>query len=36
MNEPKYIAVQAAIETAVVELITQGEEKGYWKYYLGE
>ena len=36
MNEPKYIAVQAAIETAVVELITQGQEKGYWKYYLGE
>ena len=36
MNEPKYIAVQAAIETAVVELITQGEEKGYWKYYVGE
>ena len=36
MNEPKYIAVQAAIETAVVELITQGEEKGYWRYYLGE
>ena len=36
MNEPKYIAVQAAIETAVVELITQGQEKGYWRYYLGE
>lgn len=36
MNEPKYIAVQAAIETAVVELITQGQEKGYWKYYVGE
>jgi curli production assembly/transport component CsgG len=36
MNEPKYIAVQAAIETAVVELISQGQEKGYWKYYMGE
>jgi curli production assembly/transport component CsgG len=36
MNEPKYIAVQAAIETAIVELVTQGIEKGYWKYYMGE
>jgi len=36
MNEPKYIAVQAAIETGVVELINQGIEKGYWKYYMGE
>ena len=36
MNEPKYIAVQAATETAVVELIRQGIEKGYWKYYMGE
>ena len=36
MNEPKYIAVQAAIETGVVALIKQGIEKGYWKYYMGE
>ncbi len=36
MNEPKYIAVQAATETAVVEMIKQGIEKGYWKYYTGE
>ena len=36
MNEPKYIAVQAAVETAVVELIKQGIEKEYWKYYMGE
>jgi len=36
MNEPKYIAVQAATEAAVVELIKQGIEQGYWKYYMGE
>ena len=36
MNEPKYIAVQAATESAVVELIKQGIEQGYWKYYMGE
>jgi len=36
MNEAKYIAIQAAIETAVVELVTQGKDKGYWKYYMGE
>ena len=36
MNEPKYIAVQAAIETAVAELVIRGQEQGYWKYYLGE
>ena len=36
MNEPKYIAVQAAVETGVVALIKQGIEKGYWKYYMGE
>ena len=33
MNESKSIAIQAAMETAVVELIEQGIEKGYWKYW---
>jgi curli production assembly/transport component CsgG len=33
MNESKSIALQAAMETAVVELIEQGIEKGYWKYW---
>lgn len=36
MNEPKFIALQAAIETSVVELVRSGQEKGYWKYYMGE
>ena len=36
MNEPKFMALQAAIETSVVELVRSGQEKGYWKYYLGE
>ena len=36
MNEPKFIALQAAIETSVVELVRSGREKGYWKYYMGE
>ena len=36
MNEPKFIALQAAIETSVVELVQKGQEKGYWKYYLGD
>lgn len=36
MNEPKFIALQAAIETSVVELVQNGQEKGYWKYYLGD
>jgi curli production assembly/transport component CsgG len=36
MNEPKFIALQAAIETSVVELVRKGQEKGYWKYYLGD
>ncbi len=36
MNEAKYIAVQAAIETAVAELVVRGQEQGYWKYYLGD
>ena len=33
MNESKSIAVQAAMETAVVSLVHQGREKGYWKYW---
>jgi curli production assembly/transport component CsgG len=33
MNEIKSIAVQAAMETAVVELIREGREKGYWTYW---
>ena len=33
MNESKSIAVQAAMETAVVALVHQGREKGYWKYW---
>ena len=36
LNEPKFIALQAAIETSVVELVQKGQEKGYWKYYLGD
>lgn len=33
MNESKSIALQAAMETAVVSLVHQGREKGYWKYW---
>lgn len=33
MNESKSIALQAAMETAVVQLIKDGKEKGYWKYW---
>jgi curli production assembly/transport component CsgG len=33
MNESVSISVQAAIEVAVVELIKQGKEKGYWSYW---
>lgn len=33
MNESKSIALQAAMETAVVSLVRQGHEKGYWKYW---
>ena len=33
MNESKSIALQAAMETAVVELVHQGREKEYWKYW---
>ena len=36
MNEPKYIAIQAAIETAVAELVVRGQSKGDWKYYMGD
>lgn len=32
MNESKSIALQAAIELAVVDLIEQGIKKGYWNY----
>ena len=35
MNESKSIALQAAMETAVVELIGRGHERGYWRY-MGE
>jgi curli production assembly/transport component CsgG len=31
-NEPGSYALRSAIETAVVELIKQGESKGLWKY----
>ena len=33
MNESKSIAIQAALETAVVQLIKDGKEKGDWKYW---
>ena len=32
MNESKSIALQAAIETGIVDIIAQGVEKGYWSY----
>ena len=32
MNESKSIALQSAIEIAIINLITEGEEKGYWSY----
>jgi len=35
MNESKSIALQAAMEIAIVELIMQGQERGYW-YFMGE
>jgi curli production assembly/transport component CsgG len=31
-NEPVTLAVRAAIDSAVIELVKQGEEKGLWKY----
>ena len=30
MNESKSIALQSAIETAIVNIIEQGIERGYW------
>jgi len=32
VNEPVGYAVRAAIDQAVVEVIKEGEQKGYWKY----
>ena len=32
MNESKSIALQATIETGIVDIIAQGEEKSYWQY----
>ena len=32
INEPVNYAVRAAIEQAVVELVKEGERKGYWQY----
>jgi len=32
MNESKSIALQAAIETGIVDIIRQGESKDYWRY----
>tara|TARA_Y100000004_G_scaffold196121_1_gene265123 strand:+ start:12195 stop:12998 length:804 start_codon:yes stop_codon:yes gene_type:complete len=32
MNESKSIALQAAIETAVVDIIYQGQKKGFWEF----
>tara|TARA_R100001440_G_scaffold20933_1_gene34680 strand:- start:10535 stop:11347 length:813 start_codon:yes stop_codon:yes gene_type:complete len=32
MNESKSIALQAAIETGIVDIIRQGESKNYWQY----
>lgn len=32
INEPVGYAVRAAIDQAVVEMIKEGERKGYWKY----
>jgi len=36
MNEPKLSALQADNETSITELGKRGQEKGYWKYYLGD
>jgi hypothetical protein len=35
MNESKSIALQAAIETGIVDIINQGNSKGYWRF-IGE
>jgi hypothetical protein len=32
VNEPGTLAVKAAIEGAVVELIKEGEKKGIWQF----
>ena len=32
MNESKSIALQSAIEIGIVNIIRQGEAKGYWSY----
>ena len=32
MNESKSIALQAAIETGIVDIVAQGINKGYWEY----
>ena len=32
VNESVNLATQRAIEAAVVEMVRQGEKKGYWKY----
>jgi hypothetical protein len=32
VNEPGTLAVKAAIEGAVVELIKEGEKKGVWSF----
>jgi len=32
MNESKSIALQAAIETGIVDIVAQGIDKGYWEY----
>ena len=32
MNESVNLATQRAIEAAVIEMVRQGEKKGYWKY----
>jgi curli production assembly/transport component CsgG len=31
-NEPVTLAIRAAIDSAVIELVKQGEEKGLWKF----
>jgi curli production assembly/transport component CsgG len=31
-NEPVNLALRAAIDAAVIEIIKEGEQKGYWKF----
>lgn len=33
MNESKSIALQSAIEIGIVDIINQGRDKGFWKFY---